>query len=265
MSTAAHLPAIAASAFSWRPDKATSATCIGWYEIRSDLVTQAAGLCSNVVNRISGGANPLVQASSIVQPAWEATGWNGTRASIQFDGSSDAMNANGLASSVTGTDQPFSMVMVAQVLTLGSVGNIRSIGGFGNTASDNALHDLRLPASTTNVVSSGRRDDASISKIKDAATAIDLNRNTYALVFNGTKSALRKNGALDANLDGSSASADNDVGAMTLNTFTFGALTRLAVSGCTNVRLGGLLVYAGALSATDVRRAENYLKIGHPL
>lgn len=249
----------------WRPSKATSATLIGWYEVFDWTVTRVSGDTSQVNNLIAGGANPLVQATALNRPAYSATSWNSSYPGITFDGVQDILTANGLASSVTGTDQPFTVQLLGQMVTLGSVGNIRTIWGFGNTADDNPLHDLRLPASTTGIVSSGRRDSGAIAKIKDAATAITTSREMRSLVFNGTKVSLYTNGTLDSNLDGVSSTADNDVGALTLNTFSVGGFTRTTISGFSNFTMGAILVYAGTLSGAEIAKNERYLENGHPL
>lgn len=251
----------------WLPSQATSATLIGWYEVQASLVTLVAGDVSNVANRIAGGANPLVQATGGARPLFESGGWGtGGKDSMQCDGVDDLMTAHGLAASVQGTDMPFSVLLLGQMLTLGSVGSIRSMWGFGYTSVDQPLHDLRLPASTTGVVSSGRRDDASSAKIKDAATALTTNRTMWSFVFNGTHAKLWQNGSLDANLTGSGTAADSDVGALaTLDAFTVGALTRTTIAGHVNLRVGAMLVYAGVLSDAEVAKAEAYAERGHPL
>lgn len=264
MTTAQHLAAIDSSAFAWRPNLASSASLVGWYEVRSDLVTQSGGACSQVNNRVAGGSNPLVQALGTAQPTYSATGWDGARAALTFDGTSDLLTANGLAAAATGTDQPFTVIWLGAILTLGSSGIIRSVWGFGKAGDDNPLHDLRLPASVDGVISSGRRDSAAVAKIKDCAAAADTSKHIYSTVFNGTKVAVWRDSVRDTNLDGTSASADNDVGALSLDTFSVGAITRAGVAGFTNLLFGGMLVYAGALSNTDRRRAERYLKLGHP-
>jgi hypothetical protein len=261
------IAAVASSGAGWRPNMATSATLRGWYEIRDDLVTRVTGDASNVVNRVAGGADPLVQGNSLNRPTYEATGWGGARASLVFDGIADVMTANGLAAYVTGTDQPFTVVFLGQLLTLGSVGSIRNIWGFGSTTDDSPQHDLRLPASTTGVQASSRRDTADVSAIKDAATALTTNRAMRSLVFTGTRVALYTDGALDANLDGVHATnANSDVGVLTgLDTFTVGGITRTVTSGCIDIRLAALLVFQGAISGAELAKAEHYLEIGHPL
>jgi hypothetical protein len=260
------IAAVASSGAGWRPSMASSATLIGWYEVRPDLVTLSGSECSQVSNRIAGGPNPLLQATGTSRPAYSATSWGGTRPGLTFDGTTDVLEGDGLAASVTGTDQPFTVVMAAQILTLGTSVDIRSLWGFGRNGVDPPLHDLRLPASVSGVIGSGRRDDASTSRVKDAATAVDTNRHIYSLTFTGTRVALHIDGVLDANLDGvSTPAADSDVGATTLDTFSVGGIRRIGLSGLTHMVLGGILVYAGALSGAERAEAEHYLKLGHPL
>lgn len=247
---------------------ASGASLIGWYEAKDSLVTRVSGNVSNVANQIAGGANPLVQGTGVARPLWEAGGWGTAgKDSFQFDGTGHVLTANALGAFVQGTDVPYTVLLVGQILTLGSSGTIRTVWGFGDSVSASPVHDLRLPASTTGVLSSGRRDSASLAKIKDAATALTLNRTMWSFVLvNGKLAKLRVNGVLDANLDGASASADNDVGALTsLDSFSVGALSRSGVSGYTNLRFGGMLVYSSALSDSQLILAENYLEQGHPL
>lgn len=261
MSADAMFPAIAASKTAGPPTPGL----IGWYEVRPDLITLAGSDISQINNRVSGGANPLVQAVGGAQPVYSATSWGGTRPGATFDGVADLLTANGLATSVTGTDQPFTVVLAAAILTLGSIGSIRSVWGFGRDGVDTPLHDLRLPASVSGVIGSGRRDDATSAKVKDAAATVDTNRHIYTLTFTGTKVALHVDGVIDTNLDGVHATtADSDVGAVTLDTFSIGAITRIGVSGYTHLLLGGMLVYASALNSTNRLRAEKYLRVMHP-
>ncbi len=264
-----HYQAIAASGGGWwLPTRATSATLIGWYEVRSDLLTLDTGDASQLNNRIAGGANPLVQSSAGARPTLENSAWGSGRESLLFDGATDEMNANGLAATVSGTDVAFSIIMVAQIVTLGSVVGVnRALWGFGrSTGGDISLHDLRLPDSTTNVMGTVRRDDANTAKVKNAAVTLNTSRNTYSYVFTGTRAKLRVGGVLDGNLDGgATSSSDVDVGAITLDRFSVGALTRSGTSGQTHLRLGGMLVYQGALSDSETLLAERYLKTMHPL
>lgn len=268
MSRADALPAIQASAFNWTPTKATTGTLVGWYEVKASLVTQSAGLVSNLANLVSGGANPLVQATSTAQPTFEAAGWGaGGRDSLVFDGTGDFLSANGLGAGRAGSDQPFTVLWLGQILTLGSSASQRNIWGFGNTADDMPQHDLRLPDSTINTLAAVRRDSASVSKVKNAATAPTTSRVLYADVFTGTRGKHWTNGVLDANLDaGVTSSSDLDVGTLTgLNTFTLGAIMRTGISGFVNMRFAAMLVYSGALSDLEVREASHYLTMGHPL
>lgn len=258
-------PALAHCKRPFRPVQSQSATLAGWYEISDTTVTRAGGTASAVANQKPGGG-PLLQSVDINQPSYSDTSWGGSRPGLTFDGTQDLMRADGLAALVTGTDQPFTVILLAAVLTLGSVaGTIRSLWGFGNLAVDNPLHDLRLPASTSGVIASGRRDTAGAAKVKSAAGIIDTNRHIWATVFDGTKVALWRDGVLDVNLDGVASTADSDVGLTDLDTFTVGGITRLVTSGHTHLLLGGLLVFAGALSNAEREKNERYLLQGHPL
>lgn len=245
----------------------SASSLIGFYEVQASLVTVVSSDVSNVVNRIVGGANPLVQATAGARPVFESAGWGtGGKDSLQFDGVGEFMTANGLGAAIQGTDVPFTMLLLGQLLTLGSAAPIRSIWGFGDSVDPSALHDFRLPSGTTGVLSSGRRDSAAVSRIKDAATALTTNRTMWSLVFDGTKVKLRTNGILDTNLDGVSATADSDVGLLaTLDSFSLGALARAGVAGFVNFRLAGMLLHSAALTDTQLIKEENYLEQGHPL
>lgn len=268
MTTSSYLKAIATSGARWLPTQVSSGTLIGWYEVRPDLLTLGSGVeVASLGNRIAGGANPLEQplSGSGQRPTYEATGWNG-RPSLLFDGLTGFMHAHGLAASVTGTDTPFTIVMAAQVLTIGVVsGNNRALWCFGSGAADTPLCGFTILDGTTDGAMS-RRDDASSLKQRAQATALTTNRATYTHKFTGSRVALRTNGTLDANLDGaSSPSAEVDVGALTLDQFSVGCAVRTTAAWRTHMRLGGMLVYTGALSDADCLRAEKYLKQGHPL
>lgn len=247
----------------WKPPDATSATCRGWWEVAAKNVTLNAGNVASVSNLL-GGSDGLVQAVALNQPLFESGGWGSRNDSLQTDGGEDILTSNAMAGYVTGTDQPFSVVAAIQALTLGISVPIRTIFGLGKTGDDVPLHDFRLPADVSGVMSSGRRDSAGISKIKDAATAITTNRSIYTFVFTGTRVLLRVNFVQDANLDGSSASADADVGVTSISTFSFGGISRIGISGFTNARLGMMLFYQGALNAFDIAQAERYVANRYP-
>jgi hypothetical protein len=263
-----HLSAIAASGSGWLPKLAASATLVGQYEVRADLVTVSTGGVAEISNRVVGGADPLLQSMDASQrPDFEAAGWGaGGADSVIFNGTTDAMTAHGIAAAVTGTDVAFSIVMVAQIVTLGSAAGNRTIWGFGRTSTDTPVFDFRLPSSTTDVGNVTHRDDSNTVKSKNMAAALTTARHTYSHVYNGTKIAAYVDGVLDGNLDGVHASnADLDLGVTTLDTFTVGALTRTGTAAQTNLRLGGMLVFSGALSSGDRLQAEKYLKRMHPL
>lgn len=266
MTTSNYLRAIAASGGSARPP--AFANLIGWYEIRPDLVTVAGGVISQVNNRVAGGANPLVQplSGSGQRPAYETTAWGGGKSSILFDGLTTFMTAHGLAASVTGNDAPFTIVAVMQIVTIGVVsGNNRAFWCFGNSGTDTPFCASTILDGTTDGALS-RRDDAGSLKQRAQATALSTSRVTRTMIFTGTRAKLRTNGAADVNLDGvTSPSADVDVGTAAFNQFSVGCAARSGVAWLTNFRLGGMLVYTGALSDANALSAESYLRIMHPL
>lgn len=268
MTTSSYLKAIAASGARWVPTQVGSGTLIGWYEVRPDLVTLGSGTDVAVLaNRVPGGANPLVQplSGSSQRPAYEATGWNG-RPSILFDGLTNYMHAHGLAASVTGTDTPFTIVLAAQLVTVGTVaGYNRAVWCFGRAGNDSPLCGFTILDGTPDGAMS-RRDDANTLRQRAQASALTTSRATYTHKFTGTHVAERTNSVLDANLNGvASPAAEVDVGLLTLDTFSVGCAVRATTAWLSNVRLGGMLVYAGALDDADILLAEKYLKQGHPL
>lgn len=268
MTAQKHLAAIEDSDTSdWQPNLTSSATLIGWYEIRSDLVTVISGAASQVANRVAGGANPLIQPLSLSsqRPTYEATGWNG-KPSLLFDGTNNFMTAHGLAASVTGTDVPYSVVMVSQIVTIGVVsGNNRAAYCFGNGTDDNPLSGFTILDGTSSGALS-RRDNAGALKQRAQAAALTTSRATYTDIFTGTRIKRRINGVADSNLDGvTSPSAEVDVGAMTLDQFSVGCAVRTTAAWPINMRLAAMLVFAGALSNSDALLNERYLTTQHPL
>lgn len=258
------------------PAQVASATLLALYEVNDAMVTLASGDAVSIANQAGGtnpatNPNPLTQSNSLNRATYEPAGWGPTAlgtatASLLFDGITDEMRADGIAATLAGTNQPFSCILLGQILTLGSNANTRSLWGLGNSADDQPLHDLRLPASTTNVLASGRRDSSGVQKVRNAATAAAGTRAVYSLVFDGAKVKFRVNGVLDASLDGVGAPSDSSLGALTgLNTFTVGALRSTLVKGNTHMRMAALCVYAGAVSDAELAGVEHYLTSRHPL
>lgn len=270
MSAENHYPAIAAAGSNiWLPSRSTSATLIGWYEVRPDLVTVVSGAASQLNNRVAGGANPLVQplTTSSQRPVYEPTGWDGVHASLLFNGTTNFMTAAGLAASFSGSHLPITVIMAMQILTIGVVsGTNRAFWSVGNTGSDTPFCAATiLDGSTSGAMS--RRDDAGALKQPAMATALTTVRASYTWRFLGAKCSVRVNGTLDTNLDGtaSGSTLDLNTSSTTMNQFSVGCAVRSTASWLTNMRLGGALVFAGTLSDAECAKNEKYLNVMHPL
>lgn len=161
----------------------------------------------------SGSSRHGTQGTGSQQPT--ATTDGGRVAARFVAANSDHLKADGLASVVSGTDQPFSFAFLAR-----RVSGEGTAWGFGNSGSSSPNMQMQIPR----IGGSGeyrlfKRDDAGTSK--DSLTSSetsDTSWHYYVVTNSGTAWSMRKDGAAVA-----LGSSDSDVAAVTFDRFTFGA------------------------------------------
>lgn len=176
----------------------------------------------------------------------EHAGINGNRCLV-FDGSNDYLLANGIATALTGTDTPFTLIAV--VFQNNPSTSNTAYFSLGRNAS-NAFHRHDLLSTTCETY---RRDDAAttVSAIGGASTATVT---TWSYVFTGTNVSVYKNGSVVIN----NASLNN--GAATFDRFAIGAgYFAGSLVSYLNGKIAFMAVADSAIGTTDREAWEGYL------
>lgn len=189
----------------------------------------------------SGNARDMTRAGSN-RPTYKTAIQNGL-AIVRFAAASfQSMLRSSDSMGLTGSDVPFSVAAVAK--PTGTTG-IQTIFGLGRAASNTPFHALRLNGANRQSV---RRDDANSSKSISASGATAA-WHVWVFSFTGTAGTLRVDGALVG-----SAGTDLDVGTITLDRFSVGALEGSSQSGPFDGDIGHVAVWSHAFDDSEVER-----------
>jgi hypothetical protein len=182
----------------------------------------------------SGNSRNATQTAAANQPQIVSSGSvileNGNP-SVNFDGSNDFLSANSVASSFSGEDLPLSRILILKPDILSSAYFL----GLGNSGSN-------FPARTLALLSSGQietlyRDNSNVAKSSNyasySATQMILHEYNSGAITNVFKNNVNILTNLDVN-----------VGIITLNRFTIGALERIATLLYFNGNIQEIIAYA---------------------
>lgn len=171
----------------------------------------------------------------------------GTRSAILFDGTDDYLSMNNIAAALTVTDQPFTVIAV--IKKVGNTG-AQTLFGLGASGSATPLHSLETNGSTS--YRSIRTDDAASSVTVAGAAAPDTNGHVITFLFTGTAMAIYLDGVFDKVLTA------QDVGAITMNRATLGALVKTTIAQYWNGYLAEIAIYTKQCSDLERRGVERY-------
>lgn len=175
-------------------------------------------------------------------------GANGKRAAF-FDGVDDHLINDALATSLTGTDTPMTVIAVARSL---NNTNNTVLFGLGRNSTSTPLDLLRF--NSGGFKNNARRDDASSLATANFG-ASNTNLEVLSKVFSGTDVSLYVNGAISG-----TANQSANVGAMSLDRATIMARSAGGtVSEYTSGYLLAMVVFNVALSAADRVAWETFL------
>lgn len=223
---------------------------LAWY--KSDKgVTLVSGAVDSWADQ-SGNGHTATAAASTNRPAYSNT-ING-KTVLTFDGSSDYLTANALATHLNGNDTPFSLLFAVKPATTtpSTFGNVFSAG---SSAGANYYHALSYRSDS--YIGVGRRavfpDSVDLSS---SPTTYTTNVQVLSMVFSGTTVNVYVNGTAVI-----SAAALN-VGTLgtNLNRIGIGAFVRNTVVNYFQGDIAELCVYDSALSAANRAAIEFYLK-----
>jgi hypothetical protein len=193
----------------------------------------------------SGDGNDATQSVAASQPKIVDAG-SLVSGGFYFDGVDDYLSSDALGASMSGTDVPFSLFHVSQVDVVAT----QNVLGFGRSTSSRPL--------LTNVYAAGGgfgyqvRDDANILKA-------DVAISSYSTGVDYLVSSQGSGTTIDFNVNGTNLvnDADIDVGAITFDRFTIGALERTSVASFLNGRVAEIIVYMSDQSASRVAIETN--------
>lgn len=221
--------------------------CVAWLDAAdTSTITSSAGSVSSVRNKADVQI-PFIQASGGSQPTTGANTIGGNNV-ITFNGSSQYLTANGLATLFSGADVPCSFFVVFSPSA--SVSTATS-WAMGRESSSNAL--FINDNGTANGLRVFRRDSTIVSV--SATTTIVANGATAISsgIFTGT--------SLNAFLNGTSYyNTTFDVGSLTLDRFTVGARNSGGnVVSYLNGSIAELILYKRSIETSEHTSIIRYL------
>jgi hypothetical protein len=234
-----------------------------WWDLTdlSTLFTDAARTTPVVANNDpiggvtdkSGGGSHLSIATAGLRPLYKA-GIYGALGAALFDGVDDELHSTGpVASIVSGTDMPVSVIMA---LTWNWTSGNTCMCSWGGSASGNPYYNLDITA--TRAARFQHRDDTATQQAdQDAGTGTNV-AHVVSLLYTGTAATWRVDGTP---LASPAQPVTVDVGATTLNQFSLGSLWRNAATGANfwNSYSAEVVVSSSALSAANANLVEKYM------
>lgn len=193
----------------------------------------------------SENARDMTQATTANQPGYTASSI-GSRPAGSYDGTNDRLVNTALGTLFSGSDKPLSVLAVANPTSFAAV---RIVFGLGNSASNNAIHEVDF--NTTPTFRAFRRDDATASKLIDSGTPVAGTPYVLRHTFSGLVGNLFQNGVRVG-----SANTDMDVGTCTFDRAAIGALERLTPGLFFLGAIPEVIVYPSEISATAAQLIE---------
>lgn len=195
----------------------------------------------------SGNNNHAIASLSAARPTLtERTYGGGT--SLNFNGSTNVMTAEGVASVMNGADRPVTMFCVVKP---DSPATNSCVLGWFNTGT--VVPQLNLRFDGTNWVLA-KRDDSVAIVITASTAQMDRVPQVVSAVVTGTTASIYRNSRsllLNGGLD---------VGITTINSFCVGALNSNNLIGVFNGVFAEVIIFNAALTETDRVRIEQYLQ-----
>lgn len=244
-----------ARAVAWNPHRLTRSKLLAWWDAeQAATITQSGGVVSSWRDAINGYT---VTASSTLQPAYNATGFNG-RPVLTFDGTDDCMVLSGVPSGIpTGAAPCEIWGVVDQTADAVSDTGVRVIAGWGSSATGTAnRYAARVSTNdgSDGRVNSGRASAGNGTAVVNSTIGPTLDfsgRKVIRTVFDGA--------TIYAEVDGVLSAAAACVPAT--------ATTRLRIGGtfsttATLLWKGGInsVLVLGLLSDTDAGLLTDYLR-----
>jgi len=199
----------------------------------------------------SGHANNALQATAGNRTTWETNAF-GALPGIRFtSASSQYLSADGAAAAFSGTDLPFTHLVVFRLLANGIAECPMSLGNSGNVGPYCLMH-----IAATNIPQINRRNDAQTGNLTVNGTAqVNINPHLLVLWFDGTNGRV----LWDGQQLGTTTAIN--VGLTTLNRYTLGCWRRNEAGvgiNLLNGYMGELAAYNAALTDSSIAQWTRY-------
>jgi hypothetical protein len=205
----------------------------------SDATTIDASSVSEWKDK-SGNNNHATQGTGGSQPSSGVSTLNNMNV-IDFDGTADYLNANGVSAYITGNDTPFTIFTVFRPTDDTPVAP-EVFTAAGSSSSATPFYETFVQSDSSMRIT--KRDDASaVVNITQSATT---GARIHTQAFSGTTISTWINGTLDNDEEAL------NLGAMTVDRFSIGALVRTSVSLHFEGSIAEVAVYKTRLSDDDV-------------
>lgn len=214
----------------WIPRDAASVVCVADY----DPVNLSAGAVAAWPDS-SGKAHPLAQATGTKQPIMAVDSTLSNYPTVIFDGADDYMDATFTLV------QPYSVLLVWKNVTLGLTG-VHDVCFDGKTGVDAFLTDT-----AQSVMFCG----AAMTNLRKEADGVF---NYASIIVNGASSIIRTTGVQRS----ATNAGGNNPGGVTLGALSGGTRS-------TNIAVGRMIMFSGALAGAELLAAESYLKTKYRL
>lgn len=227
-----------------------------WWDVSAQLYQDSAGttpaadgeVVGQLPDQLTGGTH--FTGAGATRPTLDADGINSTPCLV-FTGA-HWLAADAIATALSGTDVAFSLAFYGALADL-----LADYVFIGAGKTDNAqpiiLQDFQL--STVKFRHFRRSNSGSADSVEKLLSAADTSIHLFAISYTGTALTLRIDGAVY--LDNVALDL---VGALTLNTFTLGALRRSTTSAYLKGKIGDVVLESGvAWDAAVAGQMEDYL------
>jgi len=195
----------------------------------------------------SGRARHAIEVAAS-GPTLDATGWNGMPSMVY---SNDYLTADGVAADLTGADKAFTLFMLIEWMSIGGNDYVVSLGNSANNVPFQVLHSN---AATPRKWTARKDDNAAASVVNASDASVATAKKLITWQHTGTAESIWVNQAAT-----SVAGTASNVGAMTIDQLTFGALRRIAVSNYAAIRQAETVVYKRAISTAERVAVSDYL------
>jgi len=221
-------------------------SCAAWFDgDDTSTITAPSNQVSSWSDK-SGNAKNATQTITANQPLTGVSTMAGKNV-LTFDGSSDYLLCNALASAFTGNDTPVSAFAVYRPATTAGQQAVFCAGN-SSTALRQVMHDY----GTGSAFRIFKRDDAMAQVIATTSLSPVSTPVMMSMSCAGTTLKAWKDGASFYN-------GAFDVGVTTLNTFTLGCRAAAALNNFFSGDIAEIIIYSRGLSDAEVNSIQVYL------